>query len=91
MNIERKDFLTVAGLLPARLDVQETAWYLGLSRPARTRTGMSWPANGGGGASALMIGGAFTRYGCCGGLRQNLRLTLHTIRNGQSHAVTRQR
>lgn len=31
MNAERKDFLSVMRLPPARLDVQETAWYLGLA------------------------------------------------------------
>jgi hypothetical protein len=31
MNTERKDFLSVMRLPPARLDVQETAWYLGFA------------------------------------------------------------
>lgn len=31
MNAERKDFLSVMRLPPARLDVQETAWYLGFA------------------------------------------------------------
>lgn len=29
MNDDRKDFLTVVRMPPARFDVQETAWYLG--------------------------------------------------------------
>ena len=46
MNIERKDFLTVAGLPPARLDVQETAWYLGFAGhdiPVLVRAGLLKP------------------------------------------------
>jgi hypothetical protein len=31
MNAERKDLLRVMQLPPARLDVQETAWYLGFA------------------------------------------------------------
>lgn len=31
MNQDRKDFLSVTGILPARLDSQETAWFLGFS------------------------------------------------------------
>ena len=42
MNIERKDFLTVAGLPPARLDVQETAW--AIPRLLQAMTFRSWSA-----------------------------------------------
>lgn len=31
MNNDRKDFLSVTGVIPARLDSQETAWLLGFS------------------------------------------------------------
>jgi hypothetical protein len=31
MNPERKDFLSVTKLIPARLDSQETAWFLGFA------------------------------------------------------------
>lgn len=29
MNPQRKDFLSVTGVIPARLDSQESAWFLG--------------------------------------------------------------
>ncbi len=31
MNPERKDFLSVTKVIPARLDSQETAWFLGFA------------------------------------------------------------
>lgn len=31
MNQERKDFLSVTRIIPARLDAQETAWFLGFA------------------------------------------------------------
>ena len=31
MNQDRKDFLSVTGVIPARLDSQETAWFLGFA------------------------------------------------------------
>ena len=31
MNVERKDFLSVIQVTPARLDAREAAWYLGFS------------------------------------------------------------
>ena len=31
MNQDRKDFLSVTGVIPARLDAKETAWFLGFA------------------------------------------------------------
>lgn len=31
MNPERKDFLSITGVIPARLDSKETAWFLGFN------------------------------------------------------------
>jgi hypothetical protein len=31
VNADRKDFLSVTGVIPARLDSQETAWFLGFA------------------------------------------------------------
>jgi hypothetical protein len=46
MNQERKDFLSIAGVIPARLDSQETAWFLGFAAhdiPILVRTGLLNP------------------------------------------------
>jgi hypothetical protein len=46
MNSDRKDFLLVMQMLPARLDVQETAWYLGFMPhdiPVLVRAGLLQP------------------------------------------------
>jgi hypothetical protein len=46
MNPQRKDFLSVTGVIPARLDSQEAAWFLGFSNhdiPVLIRTGLLKP------------------------------------------------
>jgi hypothetical protein len=46
MNPQRKDFLSVTGVIPARLDSQETAWFLGFAAhdiPVLVRAGLLKP------------------------------------------------
>lgn len=46
MNPERKDFLSVTGAIPARLDSQETAWLLGFAAhdiPVLVQSGLLKP------------------------------------------------
>lgn len=46
MNHERKDFLSVTRVIPARLDTQETAWFLGFAAhdvPILVKTGLLKP------------------------------------------------
>lgn len=46
MNQERKDFLSVTKVVPARLDSQETAWFLGFAAhdiPILIRAGLLKP------------------------------------------------
>jgi hypothetical protein len=46
MNQDRKDFLSITKLVPARLDSQETAWFLGFAThdiPVLVRAGLLKP------------------------------------------------
>jgi len=46
MNQDRKDFLSITGTIPARLDSQETAWFLGFAThdiPVLVQSGLLKP------------------------------------------------